>query len=154
VKRFNPIYLMLAGLLFASASVAQAQSYSIPWYKIAGGGGTSTNGNFSVTGTIGQPDAGSMSGGAYSLTGGFWAIIATVQTPGTPLLSITIPSPGHVAISWSAAIAGFVPQQNSNLANTNGWSAVNTNTFPISTSGGINTVTLPISGNLYFRLVN
>ena len=50
------------------------QSYSIDWYKIAGGGGTSTNGQYAVTGTIGQPDAGgAMAGGNYSLTGGFWA---------------------------------------------------------------------------------
>ena len=137
-----------------AAGVARAQTYDISWYKIAGGGGTSSNGNFSVTGTIGQPDAGSMAGGNFSLTGGFWAIIATVATPGSPPLLISVPSPNHVAISWSAAATGFIPQQNSSLANTNGWTAVNTNTFPITTSGGTNSITLPISGNLFFRLAN
>jgi hypothetical protein len=38
--------------------------------------------------TIGQPDAGAMSGGNYSLTGGFWALISVVQMTGTPLLTI------------------------------------------------------------------
>ena len=33
---------------------ATAQSYSIDWYKIAGGGGTSTGGTYQVSGTIGQ----------------------------------------------------------------------------------------------------
>jgi hypothetical protein len=46
---------------------AYAQSYSVDWYKIAGGGGTSTGGVYSVSGTIGQPDASSaMSGGNYT----------------------------------------------------------------------------------------
>jgi len=48
---------------------ALGQSYSIDWYKIAGGGGTSTGATYQVIGTIGQPDAsGAMSGGNYSLT--------------------------------------------------------------------------------------
>ena len=42
----------------------QGQSYSVDWYKVAGGGGTSTGGTYTVNGTIGQPDAsGAMSGG-------------------------------------------------------------------------------------------
>ena len=50
----------------------QGQSYTIAWYEIAGGGGTSTGGTYQVSGTIGQPDAsGAMSGGNYSVTGGY-----------------------------------------------------------------------------------
>jgi hypothetical protein len=63
--------------------------YSIDWSTIDGGGGTSTGGVYSVTGTLGQPDAGAtMSGGNLSLDGGFWSLIGAVQTPGAPLLSI------------------------------------------------------------------
>lgn len=49
--------------------------YSIPWSTIDGGGAiNSTGGSFTLSGTIGQPDAGSaMTGGSFSLTGGFWA---------------------------------------------------------------------------------
>jgi hypothetical protein len=32
----------------------------------------SSGGNYELSGTIGQLDAGEMSGGAYALTGGFW----------------------------------------------------------------------------------
>ena len=64
--------ILLLGLMVPLAGLAQ--QYSIDWYKIAGGGGTSTGGTYSVSGTIGQPDAsGPMTGGNYSLTGGFWA---------------------------------------------------------------------------------
>src|ERR1035441_53996 len=78
--------------LTATASLsltALAQSYSIDWYKIAGGGGTSTGATYQVTGTIGQPDAGgAMTGGGYSVTGGFWLLISVVQTAGLPNLVI------------------------------------------------------------------
>ena len=58
---------------------ASAQQYSIDWYKVSGGGGTSTGGTYQVSGTIGQPDAsGALSGGNYSLTGGFWSLISVV----------------------------------------------------------------------------
>ncbi|HTV40640.1 MAG TPA: hypothetical protein VMF08_08695 [Candidatus Sulfotelmatobacter sp.] len=33
------------------------QSYSINWYEIVGDGQTNTNGQHSLSGTIGQPDA-------------------------------------------------------------------------------------------------
>ena len=66
--------VVLASLLSLRAS---GQSYSIEWYKIAGGGGTSTGAVYSVSGTIGQQDAGGpMSGANYSMIGGFWAVFA------------------------------------------------------------------------------
>jgi len=55
-----------------AASCAQAQ-LSIPWFTIDGGGGVSSGGSFSLSGTIGQHDAGpQLAGGAFALTGGFW----------------------------------------------------------------------------------
>src|ERR1019366_8869831 len=85
---------------------ATAQSYSIDWYKIAGGGGTSTGGTYSVSGTIGQPDAsGAMSGGSYSLTGGFWSLYA-VNMPGAPVLTITHVGNQAVGSGAPSAIGG------------------------------------------------
>src|SRR2546426_11713451 len=67
---------------------ARAQ-YSIDWYTIDGGGGTSTGSVYSVSGTIGQLDAGGpLTSGQFSVTGGFWALPTAVQTPRAPLLSI------------------------------------------------------------------
>jgi hypothetical protein len=68
---------------------AQAQSYTVDWFTMDGGGGNSTGGVYSVSGTIGQPDAGRMSGGGFALDGGFWGVIAAVQIPGAPHLSIS-----------------------------------------------------------------
>ena len=68
---------LLLGLLVPG--IGFAQPYSIDWYKIAGGGGTSTGATYQVSGTIGQPDASSaMSGGSYSVTGGFWLSVFLV----------------------------------------------------------------------------
>src|SRR3989442_10530644 len=73
-------------LLVVLPSAVDAQNYSIDWFTIDGGGGTSTGGVYSVSGTIGQPAAGHLSGGNYTIDGGFLVIIAAIQTPGAPLL--------------------------------------------------------------------
>jgi hypothetical protein len=130
----------LALLLVPSAS---AQSYSIPWYKIAGGGGTSTNGQYSLSGTIGQPDAsGAMTGGGYSLTGGFWALFA-VQTPGAPLLSI-YHSGNQAIVSWPSSVTGWTLQTNTTLSGV--WGNYTGSTLNNSVTN------TPPRGNLYFRL--
>ena len=65
----------------ASFDAAVSQDYYIDWHTVDGGGEMwSTGGAFELGGTIGQPDAGAMTGGTYSLTGGFWAVGADVCT--------------------------------------------------------------------------
>ena len=114
-----------AGFLLLNSAFclsAFGQSYSIDWYKIAGGGGTSTGATYQVTGTIGQPDAGgAMTGGNYSLTGGFWSLIAVAQTPGAPTLTIT-QSGNTVKVFWPYPSAGWTLQQNSDLTTPANWS--------------------------------
>jgi hypothetical protein len=133
-----------------------AQTYSINWYKIAGGGGTSagTNGGsvFSVSGTIGQSDAGgALTGGNFSLTGGFWSLISVVQTVNAPELTVAH-SGSSVVVSWPSSATGFTLQQNTNLAATNHWTASG---YAITTNGATESITITApSGSLFFRLVN
>ena len=107
---------------------------------------TSTGGVYSVSGTIGQPDAsGAMTGGGYSLTGGFWSIYA-VQTAGAPLLTITYAG-NQAIVSWPSSVTGWTLQTNNNLA-TGSWG---------NYAGSVvnNSVTnSPPKGNLFFRLSN
>jgi hypothetical protein len=57
----------------APASAKPADAYTIDWYTMDGGGAMfSTGGTYSLGGTIGQADAGTMSGGTYNLNSGFW----------------------------------------------------------------------------------
>ena len=69
------VVLGLVVLLLVAATV-QAQTgggYDLTWNTIDGGGGMfSTGGSYSLGGTIGQPDAGTLNGGGYTLNGGFW----------------------------------------------------------------------------------
>ena len=128
-----------------------AQSYNIDWYKVSGGGGTSTGGVYTVSGTIGQPDAsGAMSGGQYSVTGGFWSLINVVQMPGVPNLLITPNGANSVRIIWpDPATNTYTLQQNGNLATTS-WV---TSGYPITNGFGTNYCTIaPPTGNLFFRL--
>ncbi len=57
----------------APASAQSGGGYDLTWNSIDGGGITfSAGGSYLLGGTIGQPDAGTMSGGSYTLNGGFW----------------------------------------------------------------------------------
>jgi hypothetical protein len=135
--------------LLLAASAIHAQQYTIDWYKIAGGGGTSTNSQYSVSGTIGQPDAGvAMSGGNFSVSGGFWSLISVVQSAGAPPLTLSHTG-NSVTISWPSASTGFVLQQNANLSTTN-WT---TSGYTITTNGASVSITITsATGNLFFRL--
>ena len=139
---------LFLGLLGA---VAHGQTYSIDWYTIDGGGGTSTGGVYSVSGTIGQPDAGRMSGGTYTLDGGFWGIIAAVQTPGSPLLRVVLTSTNTVVVAWPNPSTGFSLQQNSALGTTN-WGGVTNNAVTVGSERQV-TISPPL-GNRYYRLVH
>src|SRR3954462_12075701 len=112
---------VFASLFLAlSADSLRAQTYSIDWYKISGGGGTSSNGQYTVSGTIGQHDAGGpMTGGNFSLTSGFWSLLSVVQTPGSPTLRIFLTSSNTAVIAWPAPSTGFSLQANTNVGTTN-----------------------------------
>ena len=127
-----------------------AQDYSIDWYSIDGGGGASTGGVYSVTGTIGQPDAGAtMSGGSYTIDGGFWGIIAALQTPGAPLLSIRFTATNTVVISWSSPATNFSLYQNGDL-NTTNWTPAGT---PSDDGTNKTIIVSPPVGNRFYRLI-
>ena len=130
-------------------TISFAQQYSVDWYKISCGGGTSTGATYSVSGTIGQPDAsGVMSGGNYSVTGGFWSLINVVQMPGVPNLVIVPNGASSVKILWPNT-GSYTLQQNGNLA-TASWA---TSGYSITTANGTNSITItPPTGNLFFRL--
>ena len=69
---------LAVGLLLGSAGAAAAVSsgYTLAWYTVDGGGGTTGSGALRVSGTLGQPDAGALGNGGYTLQGGFWASAA------------------------------------------------------------------------------
>ena len=139
------VLLALTGL-----NSLHGQQYAIDWFTIDGGGGTSTGGVYSVTGTIGQPDAGHLSGGNYTVDGGFWGVIAVVQMPGAPLLSVSRTTTNTVLLSWLYPSTGFALQQNGALDTTN-WTSV-TN-LPAHVGDQSQVILPPPAGNRYYRLI-
>lgn len=143
VKR---ILTIVAGLLAASASA----QYAVSWYKVAGGGGTVSNGQYTVGTTIGQHDAsGPLAGGTYSLIGGFWSIYE-IQTPGAPRLRVYLTTTNTVIVAWPAPSTGFHLQQNPDVGTSN-WSGV---TNAVNVISGENEVSIsPPLGNRFYRLI-
>jgi hypothetical protein len=130
-------------LLVCNSAFAQ---YSIDWFTVDGGGGTSSDSVYEITGTIGQPDAGSVASGNYVIEGGFWSDLEAV--PG-PSLSIELVSPSSALVFWPAPSDGYVLQQHTNLTTTN-WVAV-TNS-PVVVNGEKQVTVSPQVGNRYYRL--
>jgi hypothetical protein len=64
--------LAAVSLLLVFATAAALDSPEADWFTVDGGGASVTAGDLTLAGTIGQPDAGLLTGGAYSLGGGFW----------------------------------------------------------------------------------
>src|SRR5262245_54667978 len=74
--------ITLTFIALAMSAPANAQ-LDLSWSTIDCGGGASAGGLFDLSGTIGQPDAGSfsqpMTGGAFELVGGFWSTAASSE---------------------------------------------------------------------------
>jgi hypothetical protein len=63
--------LAVTALLLAGARAADI--LTVDWWSADGGGSRSSGGAYVLNGTIGQTDAGGLSGGSFTLTGGYWA---------------------------------------------------------------------------------
>ncbi len=136
--------------MLSLAASAFAQTFSIDWFTIDGGGGTSTGGVYSASGTIGQPDASSqpLTGGNFSLTGGFWSLFV-VQTPSAPLLTIKLTPTNTALVSWPSPSTGFALQQNTNLNTANWVGAPET----VNDNGANRFIIVnPPAGNRFYRL--
>jgi len=139
--------------LAITALQTEAQSFSIDWFTIDGGGGASTGGVYSVSGTIGQADANPqpLIGGSFSVVGGFWSLFSVVQTPGAPLLTIRLTSTNTAMVSWPSPSTGFNLQQNTNLS-----TAIWVPPSEIVTDNGTIKFIIvnPPAGNRFYRLIH
>jgi hypothetical protein len=71
--------LACMALLIPTRRAAAQPTYDLSWNTIDCGGETSEQGDYQVSGSIGQPDAAEMSGEGYDLSGGYWT---SVDAPG------------------------------------------------------------------------
>jgi len=80
MKRILIVISLILSLLLTIQVVRAAgdASYTLDWWTVDSGGGTSQNGSYVLTGTVGQAEPGSLHAGEYSLVGGFWAVLQEV----------------------------------------------------------------------------
>ncbi len=91
--------LLIFGIAALTAFVSAGWGdYQIVWSTIDGGG-TSSGGPYTLTGTIGQPDAAYSSGGNYEMLGGFW--------PGGPLCIVEFGDFAKFAEHWLGTGSGL-----------------------------------------------
>ena len=84
-KLISGLFLLLLVLLLGTGFAFASSGYQLVSSVVAGGGSTLQNPPYSLTGTVGQPEAGGPTiHGAYTLTGGFWH-------PGNPRKEIFLP---------------------------------------------------------------
>jgi hypothetical protein len=125
----KPLVRILAVTVGIAAPPLLAQSggpYVLTSSVIAGGGTTlQTAGPYSLGETSGQPDAGTLTGGAFTLYGGFWTppscglstppITAPVSViVGATGVSASVPSTSGAAYSWSLTGGAIASGQGTN----------------------------------------
>lgn len=146
-KRFAAVCaFLLSAFCFVVSAFGQ---HAIDWYTIDGGGGQSTDGYHTITGTIGQPDAGILSDGYYTILGGFWGILAAVPAPGMPGLTIERTPTNSVIVSWPASWVEWHLQQCPDLR-AEYWTDVPTAAQAVA--GRMQVVMAPPLGSRFYRL--
>lgn len=96
IHRNNAVLFIIIAILLCGSIRAD---YEITSYSIDGGGQTCTGGPYTLTGTLGQPDAGILSGGGYVVSGGFW--------PGSFGCIVNLTDLMVVADQWLSGGSGF-----------------------------------------------
>ena len=137
------LILLLAGAV-ATATSAQ---FSLAWWTVNGGGGASVSadGRFEVSGTAGQPDAGSQAGGTFFLQGGFWNS-AVAPVPG---LWIVLMPDGDVEVSWPAWAGNYVLEHAPTVTGApESWDDVSPATY--QNDGSRFYITVPASPDMQF----
>jgi len=68
------ILLLITGVVLTALRVVRAETrtFTLPWSVIGSGGMGGSADGYTIHSTLGQPVAGGVSGGDYSLTSGFW----------------------------------------------------------------------------------
>ena len=129
----NRLIRLFLGSLILVPVLLRGQNYGVDWSTITGGGSTSTTGVYTITGTISQPTAARVNSSDFTIDGGFWSIVAAIQEPGAPLLSVRSTRTNTVVVSWPMTWPGFTLFVNPD-SNTTNWVQVATPPVVVVTS--------------------
>lgn len=91
--------------------------------NVAGGGGVSRGGDFTLSGGPVTSSVGASSGGAFRLAGGLIGVYV-VESPGAPTIRVVYTSDGQAELSWPAEAIGFQLEHTSGLGPAAVWQPV------------------------------
>jgi hypothetical protein len=130
IKRIGSLKLALGALALLMVSGVLAQSgggYALdPWVVANGGAISSSGGGYSLGSTIGQAGAGTVSGGSYTIYGGFWRPGTVVKAPPSPIYVPLVrhspppPPPPPPPAACPDVEPNNIPQQGRPLTTING----------------------------------
>ncbi len=81
--------IVLLGLNRSTMQAIEGGQYVLEWQAVGFGGGESIGGDYALSSTVGQASADELTGGTYSLGGGFWGGGARVVVPVVPAPAAT-----------------------------------------------------------------
>ena len=107
----------VAFLVAMCASLVSADASDLSWYTIDGGGEIwSIGGSFTLGGSIGQADAGTLAADAFTVSGGFWVSsptprdIPTVSQWGMIVMTLLMFTAGTLVLGRWRTVTAEVPR--------------------------------------------
>ena len=97
-------FLFAAGLAFFAGQFCRADNTAVDWFNVNGGGGTVSGGLASISGSIGQSDAGEMSAATASFLDGFWSVADPALTS-LALRASANPAPAGSGVTFTATLS-------------------------------------------------
>jgi len=136
--------LKIALFIVMAATPRTGSSHNLNWSTCQGGGGSCAGGRFKLICSVGQPDAGTASGGTFVQQGGF---LPAFQKSVLPSLTVTRAA-GEFILSWPDVAAGVHADWSQDLQG-NTWYDLGEG----AVVGTLRQVRIPaIGGSLFFRL--
>lgn len=82
MKKYRVVLLCITALVLillftAPTTRAALDAFGLSWWTVDSGGGQSIGSDYQLIGNAGQPDAGVLKGGVFSLAGGFLSGVTT-----------------------------------------------------------------------------
>ncbi len=105
--------IVMVALVAGSVLAQSGGGYNLPWSSIDGGSAVSSGGEYVLRGTIGQPDAGNLTGGGYTLAGGFWGqpvILSSVVSPPNAAPAQNYYIVHQVTLTWNSVVGATAYQ--------------------------------------------
>lgn len=134
------LLIAVAWLRFTDVLAQTGGLYDLSWSTVDGGGQFSAGGSYWLGGTVGQLDAGgTLAGGAFGLTGGFWSFQEGNPTAVTLASFTATPQESGILIAWETAMeidtVGFNLYRAQSPSGD--WTRLNTALIPSQSLGSI-----------------